>query len=636
MSYPQPSSEAIAAAVSNLSPESPIYVGESNLPFFYVRHPDDAVYLVERSNPLQSKNHGNLLKAYPILCDENDAIYSVSDISTHVMRFIPGDNTGYLDADIISAPSKDGNLNLASMPYFVDWETMIMDEPEVGYTSLNPNKNGDSDYAIVTAEEKRTGNDGTTYMEKKRYLVDLRHHLGEGGYGAVYMAYPMTEDDSKLIIDPAKKAAVKIVDRRLFNTDELKIQRQYYPETTAVVSNKNKVCMVMPYFPGRPLSDITQGKDNPDLATRSSIIRGIVQHFHVMSHDTSRTDAHLHLDAKEGNILYCGKDVYVHDFGLSKKYSSQDPIIGVSGTPLYLAPEKARGMNNIKSEIFSLGIIFANLLGTKNCLSLRLDAYNNIREHAVAMHNREDLFNKQLFNTLPYFGFDLSGLLENKLGVEDLPNSIQASIITFIQSMLSWDHERRPSMDDVLRFFVAFDQYMRILSSDNTQLYIEEMGQCAKNMDELSAASVNPDWQKQQDTYNNVIKFLLFELKIPLSHEDYARLANEPSLCGNIEGTIQGQAIERLLAHKIEITFHQLVRLAQSPELCKTIETCNSDNIEATLRQANSADYARCGGPSLLSSPSMTSSSVSVTTSASDEEQPDDEFGYDKARNALY
>ncbi len=552
MSYPQPSSEAIAAAVNQLS-AGPITYSENtpSPPFIYAKDAEGIIYCVTRENPLFSCLYGTLFKAYAVLTNENNANHSISEVPDALAKVNPSD------------------LGCNFIPYFIGLEEIALEEPKTSFTPINPDLHGNNDYAIIRVKDKNIDE------EIKSYLIDFRHLLGRGGFSEVYMAYLITHSDFK--VDPTKRVAVKVIEKGSFQKDELQIQRQYYPQIAAAVSNRDKIYMVIPYFPGRPLTDIMQGNDTPDLTTLASIICGIAQHFNLMAHTTSRTEAHIHRDAKGSNILYHGKDIYVLDFGIAKKVTEKVYENTVSGTVLHMAPEIITGETTLSSDVFALGIIFASLLGAKQTLDMRNKAYSTIiRKFAMAAL----LKNRHLVRVVPCLSFNLCGLFHGKIIPHtqgESSNEIKEHITTFIQSMLAINRSQRPNIDEVLRFFVAFDQYMTILSLDEAEDYKLKLKEYATTMEELGKRNINQNWQKEQTTYNTAV------------------------MC--------------LFHYRINYDYSDIMNMEQSPKLCTDIAECTSKiEILSILRDSYSAEHAQPSGAGLLTPRSATTSSDEVGT----------------------
>ncbi|KAJ6901584.1 serine/threonine-protein kinase ifkC isoform X2 [Populus alba x Populus x berolinensis] len=95
----------------------------------------------------------------------------------------------------------------------------------------------------------------------------------------------------------------------------------------------------------------------------------------------------IHGDLSRKNIFIdANKVIKVADFGLAKLLGNSATAIksGSSGTKSYLAPEAEKGAPiDQKVDIYSLGILFLELLGSFTTMSERAHAINNLREMRV-------------------------------------------------------------------------------------------------------------------------------------------------------------------------------------------------------------------------------------------------------------
>jgi serine/threonine protein kinase len=119
--------------------------------------------------------------------------------------------------------------------------------------------------------------------------------------------------------------------------------------------------LVMPFVEGGTLRDllIKQGRLTLDEAgIFLDQIASALQHAHNYGV--------IHRDVKPSNILLRPDGhAYLADFGLAKASAETDPHphsgIGF-GTPEYMAPEQSDGINDYRSDIYSLGIILYQML----------------------------------------------------------------------------------------------------------------------------------------------------------------------------------------------------------------------------------------------------------------------------------
>jgi serine/threonine protein kinase len=75
----------------------------------------------------------------------------------------------------------------------------------------------------------------------------------------------------------------------------------------------------------------------------------------------------IHRDLKPGNIMFrADGSLAIADFGIAKRVNETQDLTsgsGVLGTPSYLSPEQAMGLDlDFRSDLYSAGVIFFELL----------------------------------------------------------------------------------------------------------------------------------------------------------------------------------------------------------------------------------------------------------------------------------
>ena len=202
----------------------------------------------------------------------------------------------------------------------------------------------------------------------ERYRVERL--IGKGAFAAVYEAY-----DKHL----NRRVALKMLSDTKDLTaaaDEVKVVQKLRHEGIVSVYDLQRDegtgswFVVMELCSGGTLRDkITQGVD-----CRKAIrwLRDIAAAI-----DYAHSKGILHCDIKPENILFEGAKPRLGDFGLAKLMSQVKPSI-VRGTPCYMAPEVYEGKIEKASDIYSFGLVAAEVLlgkhpvyGTADCYGLR-------------------------------------------------------------------------------------------------------------------------------------------------------------------------------------------------------------------------------------------------------------------------
>jgi len=213
------------------------------------------------------------------------------------------------------------------------------------------------------------GDAGTADLGSYRLL----ERLGEGGMGAVYRAV-----HRKL----GRAVAIKVLQKDL-TCDRGMINRFFHEARAAntirhenvievydFVENGENVYFVMELLRGRDLHDTLHrnGAESAPLAPRRAV--RVLEQVAAGLHATHLRGI-VHRDLKPENIFLCQRNgvddfVKIIDFGIAKM-SRPDGLSTVAGavlgTPEYIAPEQARGINvDGRADIYSLGCIAFEML----------------------------------------------------------------------------------------------------------------------------------------------------------------------------------------------------------------------------------------------------------------------------------
>src|SRR5574339_307996 len=199
-------------------------------------------------------------------------------------------------------------------------------------------------------------------------LYEIKSELGRGGMATVYLAY-----------DPRfeREVAVKVLPSELLHADpqfrlrferEAKIIAQL--EHTAIVpvydvgEADGQPYFVMRYMSGGSLSDrMKAGIMDVEEAAR---ILGMI----APGLDEAHSKGIIHRDIKPSNILFDRRgNPYISDFGIAKLTQAQAGNVtgsAIIGTPAYMAPEQAQGLDvDGRADIYALSIILFEMLTGK-------------------------------------------------------------------------------------------------------------------------------------------------------------------------------------------------------------------------------------------------------------------------------
>jgi serine/threonine protein kinase len=192
----------------------------------------------------------------------------------------------------------------------------------------------------------------------------LLRWLGEGGAGVVYMARDERPgSDGKLIalkvLNPLLSA---VEERRELLLHEARIVRQLdHPGIVAMVDcgvERGWAWIAMELVDGRRMDKLGEVSERRALRLAAKVAHAIA---HAHSYGI------VHCDLKPGNVLVtAGDEVKVLDFGLARNLldTRLHSGSGLTGTPLYMAPEQVHGREATgpSTDVHAIGLLLHDLL----------------------------------------------------------------------------------------------------------------------------------------------------------------------------------------------------------------------------------------------------------------------------------
>ncbi|MCJ7682234.1 MAG: serine/threonine protein kinase [Candidatus Aminicenantes bacterium] len=181
--------------------------------------------------------------------------------------------------------------------------------------------------------------------------------LGSGGFGSVYLA-----KDSWLNIQVAIKVPHKQTTALFKMLKEPRLQAALnHPNIVRMLSaekRENVFFMVMEYVDGGTLEDVLDEKKIIGLKTASEYILQIADAV-----DHAHSNQIIHRDLRPSNImLTSANQIKITDFGTSAWLHNAPYASTRIGSPPYMAPEQFMGKATYRSDIYSIGCIFYEML----------------------------------------------------------------------------------------------------------------------------------------------------------------------------------------------------------------------------------------------------------------------------------
>ncbi|MFX0200510.1 MAG: protein kinase, partial [Candidatus Hodarchaeota archaeon] len=218
---------------------------------------------------------------------------------------------------------------------------------------------------------------GITFIER----YEIIEELGMGGMGRVYLAL-----DKKL----DREVALKFLDESIQKDEKARKRLLREAKSAAALDHPfickiydadetaDKTFIVMEFIKGENLSEKVRKRPLP-LKDTFRIISEVADAL-----EEAHKKGIVHRDLKPSNIMITPQGhAKVMDFGIAKRVYSEEEMLSrtitkdtlthegsIIGTLAYMSPEQARGEQvDSKSDIFSLGIIFYELLSGKSPFS---------------------------------------------------------------------------------------------------------------------------------------------------------------------------------------------------------------------------------------------------------------------------
>ena len=234
------------------------------------------------------------------------------------------------------------------------------------YKGAPPNDDSERDYSTVSPEPSATGEHSELPSAIGPYQI--LGHLGAGGMGTVYRAYHAVLDRVVALKTVRPDRAHSAEHHERFRREALSAARLNHPGIVPVYEvgeHEGRPYFAMGYVVGQSLGE--RLADGP-LAMREAAelmlaIAGAIEYAH--------SEKIIHRDLKPSNILLDQRNQpHITDFGLAKSIESDDSFTNTNqilGTPSYMSPEQAQGLNqqvSTPTDIYAMGaVLYAMLTG---------------------------------------------------------------------------------------------------------------------------------------------------------------------------------------------------------------------------------------------------------------------------------
>lgn len=217
---------------------------------------------------------------------------------------------------------------------------------------------GGSLMATYTLPKKIVAKNGITYLRSSRIL-------GKGSFGCVYLGMDVNSGRMtaiKFLPMPSGEEEVSKVETEVVAMQ--KVKSGHVVQFISYAFQSNLIIIIMECMMAGSLKGMLDAFGSIPPATACLFIRDVLRGLHKL-----HSNGIIHRDVKPQNVLLTlGGTCKISDFGASAFLSEvvrremEGNGLQIQGTPVYLAPEAARGKPVEQSDIWSCGIMFLQLL----------------------------------------------------------------------------------------------------------------------------------------------------------------------------------------------------------------------------------------------------------------------------------
>ncbi len=341
----------------------------------------------------------------------NDLLLTISTTITEVEKIqsnIQNANIASTQNYIITDNSQKNNI--ITNPILSPKEDLIL-QKNVKLNNIKPLNDDKTNQSELTTQssEKNTSMENSSSPREKRNSInvpiimvpsslqkDIREiyrfkemPLGGGNFGTVRKAYRRADKDKK------KYFAIKSIPKKNLTEKDFE---GLIKEVNIIsgLSHPNIINFYETYHDKHffhLVMELCEGRDSysqivkHEKCEEKKVVKLITKVLLAIAHCHSRGVTHR--DLKPENILYENNnpdaEIKIIDFGLSRKYSKDDKLHSVLGTPYFVAPEVLKGNYDKKCDIWSIGAMTYLLLCGKPPFNGTSDKeiFNNILNSEV-------------------------------------------------------------------------------------------------------------------------------------------------------------------------------------------------------------------------------------------------------------
>ncbi len=195
------------------------------------------------------------------------------------------------------------------------------------------------------------------FQGQKLGKYEIIDAIGSGGFASVYKAIDTWLGKTVAIKIPHQQnvdKSILLVEPRLL----AKLDHENIIKVLSAEIEDDIFFFVMEYVDGPSLEDLLYQKGKLELKESIEIIKQIASAV-----DYAHLQNIIHRDLRPANVLLeKNNKVRIADFGISKLLENTKYAKTIIGTPPYMAPEHFEGKTTFASDIYSIGVIFYQML----------------------------------------------------------------------------------------------------------------------------------------------------------------------------------------------------------------------------------------------------------------------------------
>jgi tetratricopeptide (TPR) repeat protein len=190
---------------------------------------------------------------------------------------------------------------------------------------------------------------------------DIMREIGRGGMGVVYEAMDTALGRMVALKVLHESYASSPVAEKFFMREAQSAAKLNHPNIVTVYdvgTLDGRLFISMEYIDGTTFEDILEGRGRLPVEEFMPVAGQVLS---AMAYAHAR--GVIHRDIKPGNIMLCGDQVKIMDFGLAKVMDEKQKTTVVAGTPQYMPIEQMAGKGiDHRVDIFALGVSFFEML----------------------------------------------------------------------------------------------------------------------------------------------------------------------------------------------------------------------------------------------------------------------------------